>query len=244
MYSAPKIYYDKHLAKGITDWPVNIVNPEIESCNETSGASAAKDMLISTLAEDYNDETSHKERYGRPWYGRCVWEADNDVCDDQFVTITWQDDQDSTKPADENKHRGAKTATFHMIAQTEMQCERRGYIYGTQGEISYDGTTIRVYDHATGSVKLFHPPRAGGGHGGGDDGLAQQFLKAIIAVQEKTMTPQEAQIEYLGCTLEEILRSHALVFASEEARLERKVVDWLEWWEARVESALLPTQTM
>ena len=42
------------------------------------------------------------------------------------------------------KGRGAKIATFHMVAQTEKQCERRGRVYGSRGEIEYDGTMIRV----------------------------------------------------------------------------------------------------
>lgn len=238
IYSAPKIYFEKQLAKGNTDWPVNIVNPEIESCYQAAGLSAAKDMLMATLGEDYGPETLQKERYGRPWFGRCVWESDNDVCDDQYVTITWEDDSDHSASGSQKEAHGPKTASFHMVAQTEKQCERRGRIYGTKGEIEYDGTTIRVWDFATSSAKLFHPPRAGGGHGGGDDGLAQQFLKAIIAVEDNKMTAKQAQIEYLGCTLEEVIRSHALVFAAEEARTERTVVDWSAWWHARVEKAL------
>ena len=40
-----------------------------------------------------------------------------------------------------------------------------------------------------------------------------------------------AQDEFIGCTLDEVLRSHAMVFAAEEARLGRKVLDWEEWWD-------------
>ena len=228
IYSAPRIYYEKQLAKGKTSWPVNIVNPEIESCYNTDGPAAAKDMFFSTFRQDHGPDMSEQEVAKRPWFGRCVWESDNDVCDDQFVSITWDDDN-TTTPA-----RGAKTAMFHMIAQTEKQCERRGRIYGTRGEIEYDGTTIRVHDFASDTAKSHHPPRPGGGHGGGDDGLAQQFLKAIGGVRSEGLTPEEAQVEYLGCTLEEIVRSHALVFAAEEARMERKVLDWPTWWKKHV----------
>jgi hypothetical protein len=38
--------------------------------------------------------------------------------------------------------------------------------------------------------------------------------------------------------LEEAVRSHAAVFAAEEARIGRKVVNWKEWWETSVEAQL------
>ncbi|KAF2153701.1 NAD(P)-binding protein [Myriangium duriaei CBS 260.36] len=234
MYSAPKIYHEKHLAKNWTAWPVDIVNPEIETCHRKEGPAAAKTLLMSTLAEDYDDSTSAEKRSSRPWFGRCVWESDNDVCDDQFVTITWENQADETEPS---RILNAKTATFHMIAGTEKQCERRGRIYGDKGEIEYDGTTIRVHDFATGSAEVFQPPRAKGGHGGGDDGLVRQFLQAVIATDTRTMTATDAQVKYLGCTLEEVVRSHAMVFAAEEARKARKVVEWQPWWTAQIDAA-------
>lgn len=247
-YSAPRIYYDNQLAKGNTDWPVNIINPEIEACYRDKGEEAAKDMLYKTLEIDYTDNTSSEEIESRPWFGRCVWNSDNDVCDDQFVLLSWNDDP---LPRTMDKHwprhgpndspaRTAKSASFHMIAQTEKQCERRGRIYGERGEMSYDGTTITVYDFATGEFQHHHPQRPGGGHGGGDFGLAAQFLKAIEAVTSKAMSIDEAQTKHLGCTLEEIVRSHALVFAAEEARLENKVVDWKEWWSSNFAAKTSP----
>lgn len=236
VYSASRIYYDKHLSRGNTDWPVNIVEPEIESCYITKGPDAAKKMLFDSLQVDYDSETtSTKEIESRPWYGRCVWESDNDVCDDQYVTITWEDETDELPAIDGDNHY-AKTASFHMIAQTERQCERRGWIYGSKGEISYDGTTITIYDFATETFLHHKPPRRGGGHGGGDDGLAIQFLNSIDAVINHGIRVEDAQAEHLGCTLEEIIRSHALVFAAEEARKDKKVVDWKQWWAEHVQS--------
>ena len=239
IYSAKKIYQDGHLSKGNTGWPVEIVDPEIENCLAQQGQAAAQSKLRKRLAEDYEVSTPQQEIDSRPWFGRCVYESDNDVCDDQVVTITWEDDplpQSSHGTDSTNsrlKGRGAKTATFHMIAFTEAQCERRGRVYGSEGEISYNDKEIRVYDFATKKAETYQPPRRGGGHGGGDDGLTQQYVKAVEAAI-KGFNVAEAQVEYVGCTLEEVIRSHAMVFAAEEARRERKVVDWRAWWQSNV----------
>jgi hypothetical protein len=45
------------------------------------------------------------------------------------------------------------------------------------------------------------------------------------------MSVDAAQREFLGCSLEEVIRSHAVVFAAEEARRCRKAVDFGGWWE-------------
>ncbi|KAI9737105.1 MAG: hypothetical protein M1834_000695 [Cirrosporium novae-zelandiae] len=244
MYSAKKIYDERHLVKGNTDWPVNIVDPEIEDIATTSGKSMAKSRLHERLAEDYDTRTPTKVVEKRPWFGRCVYECDNDVCDDQVVTISWEDDpiirngSEVVSQYSQLAGRSAKTAAFHMIAQTEKQCERRGRVYGTKGEIEYDSNTIRVYDFASDSARIFHPPQPGGGHGGGDDGLASQYVKAVDAVKNHNMKVQNAQIEHVRCTLEEVIRSHAMVFAAEDARRSRTIVDWPSWWKSHVEDRL------
>lgn len=243
----------------------------------TNGMPAAEERLLARLDEDYDESTPQHVIESRPWFGRCVYEAENDVCDDQVVTMTWEDepwppasdagttsngsiesslDQNPTPAetcmdpdpfeAGHNKsstsgrppqstqsrleHRGAKTAIFHMIAHTSRQCQRVGGIYGTLGEITYDSTSITVYDFRTQSSITHYPPQLGGGHGGGDAGLIQAFVSAMQAVGDGRMSVDEAQNHYIGCTVEDIVRSHAMVFAAEEARKERKVVEWKRWW--------------
>lgn len=239
MYSAKKIYGEK-LEQGRTNWPVKIVNPKLEEMYRTAGKAAAMEQLHKDLSEDYNADTPAAEVEARPWFGRCVWEADNDVCDDQCVTITWDDDPLSLD--DDGRAildgRGAKTAQFHMVAFTEKICHRRGTIYGTKGEIEYDSTFIRVHEFSTGKTTVYTPHMAPGGHGGGDQGLARQFLLAVDAVDSKRMSTADAQRNFLGCDLEEAFRSHAMVFAAEDARTKRQVVDWKEWWQEQVESQL------
>lgn len=233
LYSAKEIYMDGQLEQGNAAWPISIVDPEIEDLLKRDGKDAARKRLQQRLAEDYDANTPQDVVDSRPWFGRCVYECANDVCDDQIVTISWEDEPlpTATSPL---HGRGAKNAVFHMVASTEKQCHRRGHIYGTQGEISYDSTTIRVFDFATGKEQVYHPKQMRGGHGGGDAGLAGSFAEACRAVTGG-MRVEEAQMLHLGCTLEEVVRSHGVVFAAEDARKGRKSIGWEEWWTRNAE---------
>lgn len=239
IYSATKIYEEKFLTSGNAGWPIHIIDSEIEELIGTKGITWATRRLRERLAEDYSDTTPREEVERRPWFGRCVYESDNDVCDDQIVTMTWDDDPlpaDQYLPMkDRLRGRGAKTAIFHMIAQTEKQCERRGRVYGTKGEIEYDSKMVRVFDFATSRAEVHHPHQPGGGHGGGDDGLTRHFVNAMAAV-EKGMSVEDAQAIHIGCTLDDIIRSHAMVFAAEEARRKKTIIDWAGWWQENLES--------
>lgn len=251
-YSAVRIYRDAHLAHGHREWPVDVVVPDIEDVYRETGMEGAEARLLESLGEDYgavvttgNDDDGRKKRderiASRSWYGRCVYESDNSVCDDQIVTITWDSETLSSarQPNQEDTSERQlqlrpKTALLHMIAPTEKQCERRGRVYGTTGEITYDSRTIHIYDFASAETRIVDVPKQPAqekeSHGGGDYGLARGFVGAVDAVVNRGWEVQDAQISFLGCTLEEVVRSHAVVFAAEEARREEKVVKWREWW--------------
>jgi hypothetical protein len=249
-YSAKRIYVGGELA-GLgstnTGWPVNVVVPDIEEFNSGKGA---REALMRELAGDYDDRTPDSEVAKRNWFGRCVYEADNDVCDEQVVVMTWDEDplpQEGRASITASKHaptadpmlgRGAKTATFHMIAHTTKICDRYTHIHGVHGEIYADSAQIVVEDFRTGRKTTHVPRREGLGHGGGDLGLARQFVLAVDKVKNHGWTAAKAQREIIGCTLEEVLRSHAMVFCAEEARRCKKVVDWAEWWDREVQGKL------
>lgn len=232
LYSAVKIYKERHLDSGVRGWPVDIVCPDIEDVFVKEGQEGAERVLMERLGENY--EVKSEEVAKRPWYGRCVYEADNNVVDDQVVTLSWDDEEGAPR-------RLAKTATFHMIAPTEKQCERRGRVYGTAGEIEYDSTSISIYDFASAQTKVIHvpkpPPERAESHGGGDYGLAGQFVAAVEAVVHGELDVQTAQARFVGCTLEEAVQSHAVVFAAEEARREERVIRWAPWWAEKKASA-------
>ncbi|KAK8018846.1 oxidoreductase family protein [Apiospora marii] len=237
MYSSKSIYVGpRHmgLETGNTRWPISIVMPDIESFDE----GRRKDVLMSALAEDYDESTPKEKVDGRNWFGRCVFESDNDVCDEQVVTMTWEEEPLTPGGAAENAEslqgRGSKQATFHMIAQTKKQCERYSYIYGTEGEVYADSRVITVEDFQTGETATHRPRLESLGHGGGDVGLTRQFILAVDRVKNHGWKAERAQAEYIGCTLEEVVRSHAMVFAAEEARTGEKVIEWKAWWDREV----------
>lgn len=247
LYSAPAIYNARNLSKGVTEWPVKIVGPEIEDTLAAQGMPAAEEALMGHLAEDYDkSKVPDEEIAKRPWFGRCVFESDNNVCDDQTVIIKWEDDplpsDDAAGMETRLRGRGAKTAIFHMIAPTEKQCVRRGRIYGTKGEVEYDGLQIRVFNFEGDRVTVHDVPKQreeeAKAHGGGDYGLTRQFVEAVEKVESGQMEAVEAQRAFVGSDLEEIVRSHVMVFAAEEARLSERVIDWKTWWKSRVEPLL------
>lgn len=252
-YSAKRVYVGdrlRGLGAGNIRWPVSIVVPDIEDFTIKGGPTAAEDALLKTLAEDYGPETPDSEVAKRNWFGRCVFESDNDVCDDQVVVVTWDEDPlptegggfeavtSSDPVADRLQHRGSKTATFHMVAQTKKLCDRYTNLYGVDGEIYADQETITVEDFRTGTKTVHRPPMESKGHGGGDDGLTRQFILAVDRVKNHGWVPETAQREIIGCTMEEIIRSHAMVFCAEAARHGKTVVDWAPWWAKEVEGRL------
>jgi hypothetical protein len=243
-FSAKKIYLEHPaigLSAGNTHWPIDIVVPEIEDCISRGGSLAGEEALLAKLREDYDGSTPQSAIEKKNWFGRCVYEADNDVCDDEVVTMTWDSDPITHPGENVNQSlagRGAKIATFHMVAFTQQVCERYSHIYGTDGEIYADSACIVVQNFNTGEKKTHFPHLAGGGHGGGDGGLTRQFVLAVDRVKNHGESVAVAQKEYIGCTLEEVIRSHALVFAAEEARKKRIVLDFPTWWVEEVEARL------
>ncbi|EFW98649.1 rossmann fold protein [Grosmannia clavigera kw1407] len=236
LYSARRIYVDgqlRGLATGNHGWPVSIVVPDIEDIATRRGEAAARNTLLGRLADDYDrGRTPDSVVAARNWFGRCVFEADNDVCDEQVVVVTWDDEPDD----DARNTKTAKTATFHMVAHTAKICERYTHLYGEHGEIYADQTAITVQDFRTGTTTV-HRPQAETeteGHGGGDTGLTRAFVLAVDRVKNGGWPIDRAQREIIGCTLDEVLRSHALVFCAEAARRSRTVIDWDDWWKREV----------
>jgi predicted dehydrogenase len=136
-------------------------------------------------------------------YGRCVYECDNDVVDHQVVNLLYDN--------------GA-TASFTMTAFTEWGIDRQTRIFGTLGEVRGDGRTITHYDFLTLREQVIEVPPATTEmrvHSDSDYLLMRHFIDAVATRdQSKVLSGPD-----------ETLESHLTVFAAEEARRERRVVD-------------------
>ena len=188
-YSAKKVYLDLTSEKGYFGFPVSVVS-DVEDC-----ASVAECIANGP-------------------YGRCVYECDNDVCDNQVVNLQFQN---------------GVTVSFTMVAFSEEICKRTTRIFGTLGEIKYfGGVTVEHFDFLSGKSHSYncHPVEAMfskhlRGHGGADFYLIDSFIKAVQANDPSLIQSGP----------EETLQSHLLVFACEESRLKNKTLHFSdnEW---------------
>ncbi|TFK29274.1 streptomycin biosynthesis protein StrI [Coprinopsis marcescibilis] len=174
-YSAKRIYLDR-VARGHKGWPVA---PLVDGVPDIENVTVAL-------------ETGP--------YGLCVYESDNDVCDQQVVQLQFSN---------------GSTASFTMVAFTSAICERQTRLHFTHGEIIGDMNAFTVSDFRKGTKDYIQPKNEGGGHGGGDLGLIRTFIEAVRTGNQ----------ELLGTDVEDVFKSHLVVFAAEASRKDGRVVD-------------------
>ena len=136
-------------------------------------------------------------------YGRCVYHCDNDVVDNQVVNLLYDN---------------GVTVAFTMCAFTK-ECNRLMRIMGVDGEIEGDveNGIITVKEFKTGNVNRISVAASATGHSGGDYGLINAFISAIMGREEA------------GSTVKESLESHMLAFAAEKSRVEGRTIDMDEY---------------
>ena len=109
-------------------------------------------------------------------YGRCVYECDNDVCDNQVRACPPCPPQIS--PCSDRVGRrllplllpqvvnfefsNGATASFTMVAHTELICERQTRLHFAYGELVGDMNTFTVTDFRTGESTQHAPKNEGG----------------------------------------------------------------------------------
>ena len=177
-YSAKKIYIEDRVKKGKTGWPTDVLTP---------------DVTVEGVTEAL--------RTGP--YGRCVYQCDNDVVDNQVVIMLFED---------------GRTASFTMTAFTEG-AHRKSRLFGTRGQIEGDGRHIDIFDFLTDTHKVIDTRATDGtivgGHGGGDAGLMDSFIAAVADNDPSKILSGPA----------ETLETHLITFAAERSRKESRIVD-------------------
>ena len=141
-------------------------------------------------------------------YGRCVYKAGNDVVDNQVVGFVFEGG-------------GTGTLTMHGHSSVEGRAIRidgskaslRAIFRNDRQEIRIEPHDLEAMNSGRGEVVKIDVGKDG--HGGGDAGLSEAFVRAVL---EQT---QEAT--------NSILESHLLAFAIEQARLENRVVDMTDY---------------
>lgn len=150
---------------------------------------------VDVLAPDISEESVLQALVEGP-YGRCVYDCDNDVVDHQVVNFLFA---------------GGATAAFTMTAFAKAR-GRETRIFGTKGELFSDDEKIEVFDFLTDELREVEidptDPSILGGHGGGDYGLMQCFVAAVINGDPTRILSGP----------DETLESHLMVFAAERAR--------------------------
>lgn len=138
-------------------------------------------------------------------FGRCVFQCDNDVVDNQVVAVEFED---------------GTTSSFTMCSHNGTE-RRTMKISLTNGEIDYNGADpnhIVVWSHNPLQKEIIEVA-VNGTHGGGDRAIMNSFVNAIASNdRSKLLTPIEKSFE-----------GHLLVFAAEEARRTGKVVSMREF---------------
>jgi hypothetical protein len=198
-YSATRIYLERLKKGNFTGWPVSVVLGDEGALLIQEQQKHNQSASSNGLMKDIEDLLVTKLAHGP--YGQCVYESPNDVCDHQVVNVEYE---------------GGKTASFTMVAFTEIVCQRQTRIHGTQGEIIGDMSSFSLFDFKRRVKKIVDPSKEmNSGHGGGDFGLMGTFVEAV----------REGNQSLLGCDIDDVFASHVLVFAAEHARRTGTVVN-------------------
>ncbi|AFZ68251.1 Gfo/Idh/MocA family protein [Deinococcus peraridilitoris] len=178
-FYAPKTYLTGHVG-----WPTSVISPDL-------GLEAREDAL----------------RTGP--YGRCVFQAGNDVVDHQVISLEFEGGASGSLTV--HGHSGVEGRTLRFDG---TRATLRGSFTGARQELNVqDHDAASFYGESLPETISLKAPggMAGGGHGGGDSGLMQAF---VAAVRGGEIAPLDLEVD-----------SHLLAFAAEKARRSRRIVE-------------------
>ncbi len=179
-YNAERFYLNEEDPDKVA-WPVSVISPLDRSL------------------------TARRKALREGPYGKCVYRCDNDVCDQQRVSINFSNNVVATF----DLSAFGKNSTRRMKLQFD-----KGEIHG---DLSEGSIIIEKYTGFKGGAETTHIELGRlGHHGGGDEMLVKGFIKSV-SMRDKDYNLTSAQ---------QSLDSHLLAFAAEEARLKGRQVDY------------------
>lgn len=128
-------------------------------------------------------------------YNRCVYNCENDACDNQSVLMLMENGVKVLFSA-----RAFGNDNFRSID-----------ICGTEGELKGDDKTNKITIRRYGSEKYDLKISCGDGHGGGDKGIIKDFIQLIEGENY-----EDEDLSLINNSIE----SHIMVFAAEKSRKE------------------------
>lgn len=164
---------------------------------------AVSDGFVSVVSLDQSSGAVLKALQRGP-YGRCVYQCDNDVVDNQVVNLLYEN---------------GVTVSLTMCAFTE-HCERIINIMGSHGQIvgNLEKSTLEISDFITGNHTLLHVHTPQGGHSGSDYSMMREFVLSVRGGKESKTSADES------------VESHLIALAAEESRLQGgKSIDMRKW---------------
>lgn len=194
-FGSIKLFKPENMPKGAATRCVDCP-PSIEKrCVWSARNMYVRHDELKYLFVDHSDEAMIK-LIEETEYGKCVYQADNDVPDHQTVTMEFE---------------GGATVSHVMTGFTEKNI-RTTRIALTRGEIVGDGENLDIcrFDGnsvETGVPSVYRLPNKSR-HGGGDFNIVSELIRII-----RRNDPNE-----IRQTTEEALQSHLICFAAEKSR--------------------------
>ena len=182
-YSAENCYVTNWKKDGSPEntWPYNVISSQVP-----------------------HTEEALRTAYETSAYGRCVFDCDNNVVDNQSVSILFENGVKADLTMTAFTQNMGRRMTFHCVNGEIRLKEDEGIL-----EIQPFGEELQVLKS---SDIIAEEARDSFGHGGGDSGVINAFYLALVGEAES------------GTSLENSVESHLLALAAEESRKTGKVV--------------------